>query len=173
MNDFLETVERLPDVKNHRVRRQQGDPVYHGESSAGYYRRLFADTNGPPTGLEYSAARADSYHQLLLPETFFGWLRVTPRVGGRFTYYSEASGPGATTDEEYRGVFNTGAEVSFKASRTWPAFHSSFLELDGLRHVVEPSINFVYVPAPNVRPPELPQFDYGPQSLRLLPDRIT
>lgn len=171
VNDFLETVERLPDIKLTGYRQQIGStPVYYeSESSAGYYRRLFAETNGPPTGLDYSAARADTYHQLLLPETFFGWLNVTPRVGGRFTYYSEASGPGATTDEIYRGVFNTGAEVSFKASRTWPAFREPFFELDGLRHIVEPSINYVYVPAPNARPPELPQFDYELQSLRLLP----
>jgi LPS-assembly protein len=171
VNDFLETVERLPDIKLTGYRQELGaTPIYYeSESSAGYYRRLFAETNGPPTGLEYSAARADTYHQLLLPETFFGWLRVTPRVGGRFTYYSEASGPGATTDEVYRGVFNTGAEVSFKASRTWPAFQRPFLEIDGLRHIVEPSINYVYVPTPNERPPELPQFDYELQSLRLLP----
>jgi lipopolysaccharide assembly outer membrane protein LptD (OstA) len=171
VNDFLETVERLPDVKLTGYRQQLwSTPVYYeSESSAGYYRRMFADTNGPPTGLDYSAARADTYQQLLLPETFFGWLRVTPRVGGRFTYYGEASGPGAATDEVYRGVFNTGAEVSFKAARTWPALQRPFLELDGLRHIIEPSINYVYVPAPNARPPELPQFDHELQSLRLLP----
>ena len=44
----------------------------------------------------YSAARADTYHQLLLPWTFFNWLNVTPRVGGRFTYYSAETGPGGT-----------------------------------------------------------------------------
>jgi lipopolysaccharide assembly outer membrane protein LptD (OstA) len=171
VNDFLQTVERLPDIKLTGYRQQvAATPIYYeSESSAGYYRRLFAETNGPPTGTNYSAGRADTYHQLVLPETFFGWLRVTPRVGGRFTYYSEASGPGATTDEVYRGVFNTGAEVSFKASRTWPALQSPFLEVDGLRHIVEPSVNYVYVPTPNAQPPELPQFDYELQSLRLLP----
>src|SRR5207249_4397780 len=51
-NEFLETVERLPDVKLTGYRQQLGDtPVYYeSESSAGYYRRLFAETNGPPTG---------------------------------------------------------------------------------------------------------------------------
>ena len=173
VNDFLETIERLPEARLTGYRQQLGgSPLYYeSESSAGYYRRLFPDTNA--TLLNYSAARADTYHQLVLPETLFGWLNVTPRVGGRFTYYSKASGPGATTDEVYRGVFNTGAEVSFKASRLWPAVQNKFFDLDGLRHIVEPSVNYVFVPTPNYRGTnDLPQFDYELPSLRLLPNEF-
>src|SRR5208282_3062139 len=80
VNDFLDTVERLPDVQVTGYRQQLGGtPVYYeSQSSVGYYRRLFPETNGVATGLDYSAARADTFHQLLLPETFFGWLNVTP-----------------------------------------------------------------------------------------------
>jgi len=174
VNDFLETVERLPDIRLTGFRQQLGaTPLYYeSESSAGYYRRAFAEnapTNGAPPGLNYEAARADTYHQVLLPETFFGWLNVTPRVGGRFTYYSEASGPGATTDEQYRGVFNTGAEISFKASRLWPEVQNKLFEVDGLRHIIEPSANYVFVPKPSATPNQLPAFDYELPSLRLLP----
>jgi lipopolysaccharide assembly outer membrane protein LptD (OstA) len=172
VNDFLETVERLPEVRLTGFRQQIGSSplFYESESSAGYYRRLFAETNGPPVGLNYAAARADTYHQVLLPETFFGWLNVTPRVGGRLTYYSEASGPGATTEELYRGVFNTGAEVSFKASRVWPGIQNKFFDVDGIRHIIEPSVNYVYVPTPNYHGTnDIPQFDYELPSLRLLP----
>ncbi len=170
VNDFLETVERLPDLRLTGFRQQLGEtPVYYeSESSAGYYRRRFAETNGPTPG-DFAAARADTYHQLLLPQTFFGWLNVTPRVGGRFTYYSHATGEGATTDELYRGVFNTGAEVSLKASRVWPGLQSRLLQMDGLRHIIEPSLNYVYVPSPNHSTNELPQFDYELPTLRLLP----
>jgi LPS-assembly protein len=171
VNDFYETVERLPDVRLTGFQQQLGRlPVYYeSESSVGYYRRLFADTNAFLSSSNYEAGRADTYHQLTLPETFFGWLNVIPRVGGRFTYYTEAGGPGATTEETTRGVFNTGAEVSFKASRLWPHVKNSLLDLDGLRHIVEPSVNYVYVPSPNARPTQLPQFDYELPSLRLLP----
>jgi lipopolysaccharide assembly outer membrane protein LptD (OstA) len=174
VNNFLQTVESLPDIRLTGFRQQLGPtPLYYeSESSAGYYRRLFAEEagrTGTPPGLNYEAARADTYHQVVLPETFFGWLNLTPRVGGRFTYYGEASGPGGLTDEQYRGVFNTGAELSFKASRLWPAVKSDFFEVDGLRHIVEPSANYVYVPRPSVTPNQLPQFDYELPSLRLLP----
>ena len=166
VNDFQETVQRLPDIKLTALRQQLWDtPLYYeGESSAGYFNRQFVDHS-----TNYAAARADSFHQIILPQTYFGWLNVTPRVGGRFTYYSEADGPGATTREQTRGVFNTGAEVSFKSSRVWAGAENKFLELHGIRHILEPSVNYAYVPRPNVLPPELPQFDPELGSLRTLP----
>jgi len=172
VNEFYETVERLPDIKLSAFRQQLGPlPVfYESESSAGWYQREFAEiTNSFPRTNNFSAARADTYHQLTLPHTFFGWLNVAPRVGGRFTYYGQGYGLGAMTDEEYRGVFNTGAEVSFKASRIWSEAHSKLLEVQGLRHIIEPSANYVFVPDPHPGPPRLPQFDYESPSLRLLP----
>ncbi len=169
VNDFFETVERLPDVRLTGLRQQIGaTPLfYDSESTVGYYQRRFASTNLFQP--DFSAFRGDTYHQITLPQTYFGWLNVTPRAGGRLTYYSEAHGPGATTGEEIRGVFNTGAEVSFKASRVWNNAESKFWDVNGLRHIVQPSVNYVFVPEPNARPPELPQFDPLLPSFRLLP----
>jgi lipopolysaccharide assembly outer membrane protein LptD (OstA) len=172
VNDFYETVERLPDVRITGFQQQLWNlPIYYNsESSVGYFRRLFAETNGfMSTSNNYEAGRADTYHQLTLPETFFGWLNFTPRVGGRFTYYTEGGGPGATTEEMSRAVFNTGAEVSFKASSLWPDVKNHLLALDGLRHIIEPSVNYVYVPRPNAVPDRLPQFDFQRPSLTMLP----
>ena len=172
VDNWLETVERLPDVRLSGFQQELGNtPVYYeSESSVGYYRRLFPETNGiDADALKYAAGRADTYHQLTLPETLFGWLNLTPRVGGRFTYYTESDGPGINTEEETRGVFNTGAEATFKASQVWPGVRNSLLDVDGIRHIIQPSINYVYVPSPNVHPTQLPQFDYELPSLRLLP----
>ena len=175
INDFFDQVERLPDVKLTGFRQQIfNTPVYYeSESSAGYYRRffagtnaLFATTNSPPA---YSATRADTYHQLLLPHTFFGWLNVTPRVGGRFTYYSEEGGPGGTNEETWRKIFNTGVETSFKASQLWAGATNSLLAVDGLRHIIEPAVTYAYVPAPSTPPAQLPQFDSELPSPLLLP----
>lgn len=170
LNSFLDTIERLPEVKLNGWRQQLGaSPLYYeSESSAGFYRRRYAETNNVAEP-DYEAFRGDTYHQILLPWTLFGWLNITPRAGGRLTYYGESHGPGAMFEERERGVFNTGAEVSFKASRTWAGVTNRLLQLDGLRHIVEPSINYVYVPTPNRRPWELPQFDSELPSLRLLP----
>ena len=44
-----------------------------------------------------------------------------------------------------------------------------FWPLDGLRHIIEPSVTYVYVPAPSTPPSQLPQFDSALPSLLLLP----
>jgi LPS-assembly protein len=174
VNDFFETVERLPDVKLTGLRQQLGiSPFYYeSESSVGYFRHQFAEapnrsTNRPPE--PFAAVRADSYHQLLWPQCYFGWLNVTPRVGGRFTHYGEVDGDGTVAAAQDRWVFNTGVETSFKASRVFAGAQSKLLDVHELRHIVQPSINYVYVPTPNARPPELPQFDAQLPTLRLLP----
>ena len=66
-------------------------------------------------------------------------------------------------------MFNTGAELSFKASRLWPTVENSLFDVDGLRHIIQPSANYVFVPSPSVAPNQLPAFDYELPSLRLLP----
>ena len=175
VNSFLETVERLPDIRLTGERQQIGaSPLYYeSESSAGYYRRVFQETNGITTTPAYSAGRADTYHQIVLPLTLFGWLNITPRAGGRFTYYTETEGTGATNEETSRSVFNTGAEVSFKASRVWPGVQNHFFDVDGIRHIIVPSLNYVYVPSPTATPSQLPQFDSELPSFRLLPIEYT
>lgn len=166
VNDFYQTIERLPDVKFTGLRQQLGQsPFYYdSESSVAYLRRR----QGPlGVGPDYEALRADTYHQLTLPWTLFGWLNVTPRVGGRFTHYGETTD--LNLDERDRWLFNTGAEVSFKASRVWQGAKNSLFDVDGLRHILEPSVNYVYVPRPDARPFELPQLDTTMPTYRLLP----
>lgn len=168
INDFHETVERLPDVKLTGLRQQIGvSPLYYeSETSFGY---LSFEPDERTALTPFAALRADTYHQVILPWTFFGWLNAAPRVGGRFTHYGESEGPGTTLDEENRAVFNTGVEFTFKASRTWAAARSRLWDVNGLRHIVEPSFNYVYVPHPSRLPRELPQFDREHPTLRLLP----
>ena len=176
VNDFFDQVERLPDVKLTGFRQQIFNTLFYYESasSAGYYRQffaatnnnLFSATNSPPA---YSAARADTFHQLLLPWTFFNWLNVTPHAGGRFTWYSRESGPGGTNDETDRAVFNTGVGTSFKVSQLWVGATNSLLNINGLRHIMEPSVDYVFVPRPTTPLSQLPQFDSASPSLLLLP----
>jgi LPS-assembly protein len=169
--DFWEQVERLPDIRLMALRQQVGvTPIfYESDSSAGYFKRSFANTDPFNLTNNFSAGRADTFHQFVLPKTLFGWLNVTPRVGGRITYYRNESGYIAQTNDITRGVFNTGAEASFKASRVWTDAKNRAFDVNGLRHIVEPSVNYVFVPDPTTPPSELPQFDYEVPSLRLLP----
>ena len=173
VNEFFQTLERLPDIRLTGYRQQIANtPVYYqSESSFAYLRQRSAVSNNIPLGLDYSAARADSYHQLLIPKTFLGWLNVTPHVGGRFTYYSEPHGDGATNvvPQVSRGILDTGIKTSFKASRVWTDANSKLFDMSGLRHIVEPSADYIFVPTPNRTPNSIAQFDTTLPSLRLQP----
>jgi hypothetical protein len=170
LDNFLDTIERLPEVRLTGDRQQLwATPVYYeSKSAAGYYQHLFPETNRP-TSLNYAAARVDSYHELLVPQTYFGWLNLTPHVGGRYTYYGDASGPGANTGQVNRWVFDAGAEVSFQASRVWPGVENKTFEVDGLRHIIEPSIGYMFSSPSAYGTNVIPQFDTVLPSLRLLP----
>lgn len=194
MNDFFQVTERLPEVALDVTRQPIfGSPFfYEGETSAGFLRRNFAQKS---FFQDYEAFRFDSFHQVLYPNTYFGWLSVVPRVGFRATYYDKtrdltgvplvpnsnslipdflipppnALAPLVPGGDRLRTVVNAGAEASFKISRTWESAQSRTLGLDGLRHIAQPFLNFSYVTGNNFSPAELLQFDRYIPSTRLRP----
>lgn len=169
-NQFFTTTERQPevvlDIKRHGL---FGGPIfYEGETGFANLRLQF------PQGLgfeNYGTDRLDTFHQLTFPNTYFGWLSIVPRVGYRGTYYGKTWDLGSTTfippsnplvpnfilppptlanpvkfdGDTFRSVFDTGAEASFKISRTWENVQSRAVGLDGLMHVIQPFTNFSYV----------------------------
>ncbi len=193
-NSFFETTERFPeivlDVKRHGL---FGGPIfYEGETGVAELHRNFARASGLQ---DYGTFRADTFHQLLYPNTYFGWLSVVPRAGFRGTYYSESRDIGNVSflddgsplvpdfllppptlampidkaGDQFRAVFNAGMEASFKVSRTWEQAQSRMIGLDGLRHIIQPFTNFSYVSDGGVNPAEILQFDRFVPSTQLRP----
>src|SRR2546421_4716540 len=193
-NEFFEQTERLPevvlDIKRHAL---FGGPIfYEGESGIADLHRAFAEDSGFQ---DYRTARIDTFHQLLYPNTYFGWLSIIPRAGFRATYYDETVDLGKTmftpsgnplvpdfilpdptlanplveTGSAVRTVFNTGAEASFKISRTYEDAQSRAFGLDGLLHVIQPFTNFSYVLENGMNPAAVLQFDRFEPSTQLRP----
>lgn len=88
--------------------------------------------------------RFHTYHELLYPATFGDWLNVVPRVGGGGTFYSSID-EGAASSSDSRAILHAGVDVSFKLTRTWDEVSNRRLGLDGLRHVVQPYVNYSYL----------------------------
>jgi LPS-assembly protein len=183
-NEFFTTTERQPevvlDIKRHGL---FGGPIfYEGETGFANLRLQF------PQGLgfeNYGTYRFDTFHQLTYPNTYFGWLSIVPRVGYRGTYYGKTWDLGSTTfippsnplipdfilppptlanpvkfdGDTFRSVFDTGAEASFKISRTWENVQSRALGLDGLMHVIQPFTDFSYVKEDGPNPTAVLGFD--------------
>jgi len=191
-NEFFTTTERLPevvlDVKRHAL---FGGPIfYEGESGFANLHLQFPDGSGFQN---YNTDRFDTFHQLTYPNTYFGWLSIVPRVGFRGTYYGKTWDLGSTTfvppsnplvpdfilppptlanpvefdGDTFRTVFNTGAEASFKISRTWENVQSRAFGLDGLLHVIQPFTNFSYVAENGPNPLSILEFDRFEPSTQL------
>src|SRR6266487_3597080 len=189
-NDFFTTTERQPevvlDIKRHGL---FGGPIfYEGETGFANLQLQFPDGSGFEN---YGTIRFDTFHQLTYPNTYFGWLSIVPRVGFRGTYYGKTWDLGSTTfvppsnplvpdfilppptlanpvqfdGDTFRTVFNTGAEASFKISRTWENVQSRAFGLDGLMHVIQPFTNFSYVDENGANPTAILGFDrYQPST---------
>lgn len=191
-NDFFTTTEREPevalDIKRHAL---FGGPIfYEGETSFANLRLQFPEGSGFEN---YGTYRFDTFHQLTYPNTYFGWLSIVPRVGIRETYYGKTFDLGSTTfvpssdplipnfilppptlanpvkfdGDTFRTVFNTGAEASFKISRTWEDVQSRAFGLDGLMHVIQPFTDFSYVKEDGPNPLSILQFDRFQPSTQL------
>ncbi len=159
VNDFFTGVERLPEAKwaVNRTRIGSTPFFYEGESSVGEYQMNRGITNDLTfTG---DAVRADTFHQILMPQVFGDWLSVVPHAGVRYTYYNHAPEIAALTNEVRRFVFDLGAETSFKISRTWDDVKSDALRVDGLRHILQPFASYQWIPTPNKGTNDLFQFD--------------
>jgi LPS-assembly protein len=129
----------------------------------------------------YSAYRYDTYHEFSLPHQYFNFLSLTPRIGGRFTYYSDdnqniTDTTGNTglssdkiTDPKARFAGDVGLQGDFKISRTWLDAKDPNLGIDGIRHEVEPFFDSVYAPSPTVSPNDIRGFDDRLYSTQLQP----
>ncbi|MGH7939074.1 MAG: hypothetical protein ACREFG_11270, partial [Chthoniobacterales bacterium] len=62
-----------------------------------------------------------------------------------------------------------GLEASFKVSRTWDQVQTRAIGLDGLRHIIQPYVNFSYVSDPTSDPLSILQFDRTQPTTKLRP----
>ncbi len=109
--------------------------------------------------------RFDTYHQISMPKTLFGWLNLTPRLGGRATAYGDVSGDASS---DTRTALHAGLDASFKVSKNYANARLPRLGVDGVRHIVQPYINYSFVAA-NSTDPAIGKIDRLVPSTQLRP----
>jgi LPS-assembly protein len=129
----------------------------------------------------YSAYRYDTYQEFAYPHQYFNFLSLTPRIGGRFTYYSDdnqditdtinndGQSSDKITDPKARLAGDIGLAGDFKISRTWLDVSDPNLGINGIRHEIEPFFDAQYAPAPTVSPNAIRGFDDRLYSTQLQP----
>jgi len=162
IDDVFNVLERLPELRlTTRKQRIQDTPIfYRSEQRIGYLNFNFGDDQNKELPedeqlFDFDSFRFDSFHEFSYPKKYLGWLSFEPRFGFRVTTYSADEDGDSTT----RGLYNAGFDVFTKISKTWEDVQDEFWDINKLRHVIEPAVQYSIVGHPSVRPDELLQFD--------------
>ncbi|MCH2208959.1 MAG: LPS assembly protein LptD [Lentisphaerales bacterium] len=136
---------------------------------------LETDDNFPATSeiSDYNSLRIDSLNMFYFQGKIDNWLNVIPRAGIRFTYYDTSSEEAVSTDELsglirasnplstprltvnnyddegdslFRVLGEVGFEANFKVHNMDHSFSSDYWEIDGLRHIIMPYVNWNWIP---------------------------
>lgn len=146
LNEFFQTDTRSPELAIDIVRTPLGDSgfFYDGLTSYGLIGEELSDEDtlaGLMSPSDFN--RFHTYHEVLYPHQFGGFLSVVPRAGVGYTNYSNFEMVGF--DDVSRTTSHLGMEISFKMSKRSPNIVNRALGLDGLLHVVRPYVNYSYL----------------------------
>lgn len=157
VNKFEGVTERLPEARLQTRQQQLGETNFYYEldTSLTNFQKRFPDLGST----QEESVRFDTFQNLSYNRKFWGWLNFIPNVGIRQSYYSR--GPGVEEDGEektetpegrdlLRRIFSTGLGLSTAIYGVYPT-RIEALDINQLRHVIEPSLDYVFVDHPTLR----------------------
>ncbi|GHC08982.1 LptA/OstA family protein [Cerasicoccus arenae] len=140
-NDWELVAQRLPEVSFNL----QPSEIFE----TGVYQRFSADfvllKEKSPTGLfkEAESNRLNVYYGWSRPTKITDWMTATPVVGGMVTNYWDAY----YRDGPYTRVLGeVGMDLELLATGVWDV-KDEFWDIDGLRHIFRPVVQYRYIPA--------------------------
>lgn len=154
-NQFFSETEKIPEVKLETGKFKLMDSsllYYQNETSiTGFTSRTRL------SDADQDTVRGDVFNQLSYPFTM-AFFNLEPLVGFRSSYYSKDK----NGDERLlRNVFSSGFSILTKFYKTFEDIHLNAygFELDKMRHIITPSVNYSYVHEPTLPNERLTAFD--------------
>ncbi len=156
---FLNVLERMPEfsitIPNNNI--FKNTPIYYsGNASFAYLNNTFDNTNTSAPQKDIGVGRVDAYNRLSYVTKLFRSLSVTPYAAIEDTYYSRTtSGPNRT-----RNIFSAGVDNSVKFYKIYNVTTDFLgLNINKLRHIINPTVNYFYVHEPTIDPSKIHQMD--------------
>lgn len=152
-NDFEVVPERLPEVRFDLM------PLPLGTGQTGIYQELQASAailkENDPLNSNTRSDRLDLYYGLSRPFFLTDWLTFTPKVGARATHYQR---PLEGRDNYTRVLGEIGADLEGNAFAVYD-YQNELWQIDDIRHVVQPRIQYRYIPNADQGRRFIPQVD--------------
>ncbi len=147
MNRFGTVTEAFPEASLSLGQKPIGTTNFFTESSLGLAN---LQTMRAHSDNDTDVVRVDWFQQLSYAMSLFRPILITPKAGVRQTYYNKDKQGGAERPDGKRNVIagqaNLGATASLKLFRIVPvATNWLGLNINGLRHVLTPTISHTYV----------------------------
>lgn len=150
-NSFQRMQERLPELRFDLLPSPVLPDVYQRLNASA--ARLEADSYlGEP---KFRTTRLDAYYGLSAPLSPVPWFTLTPVAGGRVTHYTNALGP---KDGYTRTLGEVGFDARLRASGTFD-YTNPLWNINGLRHLIEPTLSYRYAPEASRGRPYIPPID--------------
>jgi len=153
-NRFYEEVERLPEIKlDINEQKVLESPFYFKNTSS---LSNLIKKNTAPSDVDTDVVRFDTYNQISIPKKI-SFLETKPYVGFRETCFTkDINGD----ENKFRSIFYSGIDLSTRFFRIYN-FKTDFLDLDinRIRHVINPQIRYSYIHSPTILSSKLMQFD--------------
>ncbi|MFH1458517.1 MAG: LPS export ABC transporter periplasmic protein LptC [Candidatus Omnitrophota bacterium] len=156
VNHWFNQLDKLPEVKYSLPNINMGDTPFYFENSTSFASFNKKASTAPVSSDEVSVTRLDTFNKVSLP-TRVSFLQVAPFVAGRETVYDKGLAAGSLP---FRTIFYNGVDLSTKFYRIFDV-RSGFLnmDLDGLRHIITPTVGYSYNHGPTIPASNLHQID--------------
>ncbi|MBU0547434.1 MAG: LPS assembly protein LptD [Candidatus Omnitrophica bacterium] len=169
-NKWFDQIEKKPEINYNLPSLQLGESPLYFESinQLGTYNKKKVATSDPLAATysqdrdKVTDTRLDTKNTFSLP-TKIAFIQFKPFVSSRQTFYDKAA-----NDQNgiVRTIFYSGADMSTKFYRVFNA-KTNFLGLDinGLRHIITPSIGYLYTHPPTIPGSNIKQIDSSIDSI--------
>lgn len=157
INHWYSQLDKMPEIKYTLPSLQLGNTPFYFENSSifdTFNQKLNVSATQPND--DVTVTRLDTLNKVSIPLKL-AFFQVTPFVQSRQTFYDKGA-----NDERLpiRTIFYSGVQVSTKFYRLFDVKSNLLgLDLNGLRHVITPTINYSYNHSPTIPARNLQQID--------------
>ena len=163
-NDFQITQRREPELSINLLTSPQ-DLGFIQRGNVGFVNLRENASTFNPSLSDLSSRRFDAYYGVEHPTVLAPWLTLTPDAGARLTHYFSALNG---KDDYTRVLGQVGADLRGHAYGQWEV-QSERWHVDGLRHLLEPFVQYRYIPDAEKGSAYIPKIDRSVFSTRLQP----